>query len=655
MRFLRSVVAAALVLAAFGCAVQPGSRQAEGESPALERQEFGNLVVQGVPEIPDSLRAELARYQNTRSARLLGWMGDGVLVSTRFGDTTQLHRLARPMGMRRQVTFFSEPVVGAVAHPRQDGFVYLKDTGGSEFYQLFWRDEESSETTRLSDGRSRYMGVSWSRSGRWLGYSTTAGNGVDWDLHVLGIGAEPQVLQGNAGVGWAIEDWSPDESHVLATRYISVNESHLYEIEVASGQRQRLLGDVQAAIGSAQYGGDGSIYFTSDMNAEFMRLQRLDRSTGEVAALTGDTPWNVETFAVSPGFQRLAYVVNEDGISRLFVMQLPSRAFTALPALPTGLVFGLRFHPDGSRLGFTLSTATTPSDAFSIDFASRELTRWTHSELGDLHGEELAAPSLIHYPTFDGRNIPAFVYLPNASAHGPGPYPVVVNIHGGPEGQARPGFSPSSQLYVSELGAAVIYPNVRGSDGYGKTYLKLDNGRLREDSVRDIGALLDWIARQPNLDASRVAVMGGSYGGYMVLASLVHYGERLRAGVERVGISNFVTFLENTQPYRQDLRRVEYGDERDPAMRAFLQSISPLNRASEITTPLLISQGLNDPRVPASESEQIVQALQEQGIPAWYVLAKNEGHGFRKKANRDYLTAATVLFLKSRLLGETTH
>ena len=227
---------------------------------------------------------------------------------------------------------------------------------------------------------------------------------------------------------------------------------------------------------------------------------------------------------------------------------------------------------------------------------------------------------------------------------------MLVNIHGGPESQARPFFSPSTQHYVNELGMAVVYPNVRGSRGYGKAYLKLDNGRLREDSVRDIGALLDWIAKQPHLDASRVAVTGGSYGGYMVLASLVHYGERLRAGVERVGISNFVTFLENTQPYRQDLRRVEYGDERDPAMRAFLESISPLNHVEKIATPLLISQGLNDPRVPASESEQIVATLRGQDVPVWYVLAKNEGHGFRKKANRDYMSAATALFLRRELL-----
>ena len=367
-----------------------------------------------------------------------------------------------------------------------------------------------------------------------------------------------------------------------------------------------------------------------------------------LTALTAQTPWDVETFAISPNRELLAYVTNEDGISRLFVMRLPDHAFVALPALPRGLVSGLRFHPDGTRLGFTVRSAATPADAYSIDFKSRQLRRWTRSELGGLRAEDLVEPELIRYPSFDGRRIPAFIYRPRR----PGPHPVVVNIHGGPEGQARPSFSPSTQYTVNELGAAVIYPNVRGSRGYGKSYLLLDNGRLRENSVRDIGALLDWIERAPDLDARRVAVTGGSYGGYMVLASLVHYGERLRAGIERVGISNFVTFLENTQPYRQDLRRAEYGDERDPAMREFLHSISPLNRVADIATPLLISQGLNDPRVPASESEQIVAALREQGVPVWYVLAKDEGHGFRKKANRDYLSAATALFLQQRLLAD---
>ncbi len=619
------------------------------EPPQPGTRAIGNLFIDGVPEVPASVIAGLNRYQNTRSAGFLGWTEDGVLISTRFGNTAQLHRVDTALGMRAQTTFFPEPVAGATVNPdpARNGFVYRKDIGGSEFYQLFWHDNATGESTLLSDGKSRYSGVSFSPSGRLLGYSTTERNGVDWDLHIQYPNGRRIVLQEGAGVGWSIDDWSADEGRVLVSRYISVNESRIYEIDVSTGERKRLLPEVTAAFGSVRYGEGNSIYLTSDMNAEFMRLHRLDAETGEVTVLTDDTPWNIEGFAVSRNRERLAYVANEDGIGRLVALDLTSGAFTALPPVPRGILSGLRFHPDNTRLGFTLRHATAPADVFSIDFDTRLLTRWTRSELGGLDPQGLVEAELIRYPTFDGRWIPAFVYRPP----GPGPHPVIVSIHGGPEGQARPYFSPTAQYYVNELGAAVVYPNVRGSRGYGKTWLTLDNGRLREDSVRDIGALLDWIAGTPDLDAGRVAVTGGSYGGYMVLAALVHYGDRLRAGIERVGISNFVTFLENTQPYRQDLRRVEYGDERDPAMRAFLESISPLNRVDEMTTPLLISQGLNDPRVPASESEQIVAALKKQGIPVWYVLAKDEGHGFRKKSNRDYLSAVTVLFLKQHLLG----
>ena len=661
----RSLCLFLLLLA--GCAVQPPGRH-EHSPAAVVR---ANLVVDGVPDIPNSVIAGLDRYRNTRSASLLGWIDDGVLVATRFGNTTQLHRVETPLGMRRQITFFAEPVAGATISPdpRRDGFVYRKDIGGSEFYQLFWYDNARGESTLLSDGKSRYLGVSFSPSGRWLGYSTTERNGVDWDLHLQDADGRRVVLQQGEGVGWSIEDWSADEARVLVSRYISVNESRLYEIEVATGKRTRLLSDVTAAFGSARYGERGNVYFTSDMAparpgpeqpnarvdsqavpaAQFMRLHRLDADTGAVTVLTAGTPWDIEAFAVSHDRERLAYVVNQDGVGRLFVRSTGTGAFVALPALPEGIVSRLRFHPDDSRLGFTIRYASAPADVFSIDLGTRLLARWTRSELGGLVADHLVEPSLVRYPTFDGRMIPAFVYRPPGR---PGPHPVIVSIHGGPESQARPFFSATVQYYVNELGAAVIYPNVRGSAGYGKTWLKLDNGRRREDSVRDIGALLDWIAATPDLDAQRVAVTGGSYGGYMVLASLVHYGDRLRAGIERVGISNFVTFLENTQPYRQDLRRVEYGDERDPEMRAFLASISPLNRVAEITTPLLISQGLNDPRVPASESEQIVAALKTRDVPVWYVLAKDEGHGFRKKSNRDYLNAVTALFLKRHLLAE---
>ena len=631
-----------LLLLGAGCA-QVDPRDPDGPSPPGVP---ASIVVDGVPAVSADVFAQLRRYQNTRAARLLDWMDGGVLVATRFGDTTQLHHVAEPLGMREQLTFFDEPVRAAGVNPgARDGFVYLKDSGGSEFYQLFFYDRQRGASSRLSDGKSRYIGVSWSPSGRHVGYSTTEGNGVDWDLHIQDLIRERRVVQQGEGVGWRIEDWSDDETRLLIARYISVNESRLYEFDLDTGSRRRLLGDVTAAFGNVRYGAGDAVYFTTDMGAEFMRLHRLDLATGAVSVLTADVPWDVAAFAVSRDKARLAYVVNENGLSRLYAFETADRRFTALPELPAGIVSGLRFDPHADRLAFTVSSPTTPSDVFSLDFSSRELTRWTVSEIGGLRRDQLAEPTPIAYESFDGRSIPAFVYKPREG----GPHPVIVNIHGGPEGQARPGFSPTTQLYLNELGAAVIYPNVRGSAGYGKSYLKLDNGRRREDSVRDIGALLDWIAEQPDLDAGRVAVMGGSYGGYMVLASLVHYGDRLVAGVERVGISNFVTFLENTQPYRQDLRRAEYGDERDPDMRAFLESISPLNRVAEIDTPLLISQGLNDPRVPASESAQIVAALKDRGVPVWYVLANNEGHGFRRKANRDYLTAVTVEFLRERL------
>jgi dipeptidyl aminopeptidase/acylaminoacyl peptidase len=300
-----------------------------------------------------------------------------------------------------------------------------------------------------------------------------------------------------------------------------------------------------------------------------------------------------------------------------------------------------------------INSPRSPGDVYSIDLGRRPaLTRWTHSEAGGLDTSRFADADLIRYPTFDEvegarRTIPAFVYRPQ----GEGPFPVVVQIHGGPEAQALPTFSAIRQFWIDELGVAVIAPNVRGSAGYGRTFLDLDNGMLREDSVKDIGALLDWIATQPDLDATRVAVYGGSYGGYMVLASMIHFAERLRAGVDVVGISNFVTFLENTQDYRRDARRVEYGDERDPEMRAFLERISPTARAAEIRAPLLIAQGQNDPRVPASESEQMVATIREHGGTVWYFLALDEGHGFARKRNRDQFEAATALFLEKHLLG----
>ena len=280
--------------------------------------------------------------------------------------------------------------------------------------------------------------------------------------------------------------------------------------------------------------------------------------------------------------------------------------------------------------------------------ARTPLERWTRSEAGPVDTNTFVAPELVHYPTWDrvARRPAHAIRLSLLAEERRARIPVLINIHGGPESQYRPGYEPFFQFLVNELGYAVIAPNVRGSSGYGKSFLKLDNGVLREDSVKDIGALLVWIGVQPMLDRERVVVMGGSYGGYMTLASLVSYSDRLRGGVDVVGISNFNTFLNNTSAYRRDLRREEYGDERDPKMRAFFSRISPFNNSTSIRRPLLVVQGLNDPRVPASESEQMVARVRANGGEAWYLAAKDEGHGFRKKSNRDFYLETTAMFLE---------
>ena len=319
-------------------------------------------------------------------------------------------------------------------------------------------------------------------------------------------------------------------------------------------------------------------------------------------------------------------------------------------ALPGGTVSGLEFRPNSQELGFSLSSAESSADAYSVVPGSDPL-RWTTSEMGGLALADITEPALIEYASFDGKKIPAYVYRPSRTRF-PGPRPVLINIHGGPESQFRPSFLGRLNYLVSELGIVLVFPNVRGSSGYGKTYLKLDNGMKREDAVKDIGALFDWIAAQADLDKSRVGVIGGSYGGFMSLAVQTTYNDRIKAGIDIVGISNFVTFLKNTQGYRRDLRRAEYGDEREPAMRSFLERVSPLARAHMIHTPILVVQGQNDPRVPVTEAEQMVAAVKKNGVPLWYVVGTNEGHGFAKKVNQDYLQAVEVMFLRKYLLGE---
>jgi dipeptidyl aminopeptidase/acylaminoacyl peptidase len=618
-----------------------------------------SIVAEGVPEIPKDLVRALNRYQNTRTAAFLGWNADRrtALIATRFAATNQVHLVAMPGGARTQVTFEPDRVLGARPRPGQDQFAFAEDEGGAENYQIFLDDLRTGAVTRLTDGKSRNVLSGWSNGGGLLGWSGNARNGKDMDLYV----ANPDDPKSSRRLkevsgSWSIADWSPDDRKVAAVEYISANETYVHIIDVATGHAEPITprpspGSPTVAYGSVRWAKDGrALYWTTDLDSEFRRLARYDLATRATTVLTAMIPWDVEDFDLSDDGTTIAAVVNEDGIDRLHIFDAATGQERPAPGLPAGQIGGLEFRKGTLELGFSLSSARSPQDVYSLDLAGGDLIRWTRSETGGLDPETFAEPELIHYPTFDGRKIPAFVYRPGAKFSGP--RPVLIDIHGGPEGQARPGFLGRLNYLIDELGIAIVFPNVRGSSGYGKSYLKLDNGLHREDSVKDIGALLDWIATRPDLDAKRVAVIGGSYGGYMCLAALTHYSDRLKAGIDVVGISNFLTFLKNTQSYRRDLRRAEYGDERDPAMREHLQKISPITSVDRIKVPLLVAQGKNDPRVPASESEQIVAAVRKNGGPVWYVLGKDEGHGFAKRANQDYLQYAEVLFLKQYLLGQ---
>lgn len=647
-----------LILLAFAAGATVRAQDIATAPTTVQRESVGPRTGENIPPIPADLAANLARYQNTRGASFSGWLPDGsLLITTRFGETSQAHRVKTPMGMREQLTFFKEPLSNMATAPGHNGFVYGQDIGGSEFWQLFYYDLDTRQTTLLTDGkRSRNEQPLWSHDGTQLAYSSTVRNGTDTDIFVRDMRSGRSKSVVAEGGTWYPFDFSPDGRRLLVAKYVSINEAYPGVVDLTTGKLELFPVDGgKAGFNAFVFGPDGKqVYFVSDEKSEFRTLRFHDPDAGKFELLSAKIPWDVQAVDVAANGKHLAYLTNEDGIGQLHVIALPSHAPVALPKLPIGFIGNVEFSPNGEQLALTLNSSTSPSDVYvmTVDTKSAPV-RWTASEVGGLDSSQFIAPTLVRYPTFDKvdgkpRTIPAFYYRPP----GDGPFPVVINIHGGPEAQALPAFNPLTQYLLRELEIAVLFPNVRGSAGYGKSYLQLDNGKLREDSVKDIGALLDWIATQPDLDKDRVAVAGGSYGGYMVLASMAHYNDRLRAGISVVGISDFATFLKNTESYRRDLRRAEYGDEREPSMAEFHKAIAPLNNAHKISKPLFVAQGFNDPRVPYTEAEQIVSKVRGNGGDVWYLMFADEGHGFAKKTNKDYYDAASMLFWKEHLLDE---
>ena len=627
-----------------------------------------NLIVEGVPPVPIEVVERVLPYTEIRSAAFESWhpARREILVTTRFGDSNQVHRVRSPGGARTQLTFFREPVSAASFDPRDgESFVFVRDTGGNEFFQLHRFDLATGRSTLLTDGKKRHSLGPWSNAGNRIAFEQVDadGEGAVTTLYTIDP-AQPESVRRLAtlrGGGWGVSDWGPDDSWLVLVEGVSANESHLWRLDLGSREPRRITpeqGEQKVAWGPAELSPDGkTLYTTTDLEGEFAQLAAVDLATGTRRVLTSDIPWDVSSFELSDDGSTLAFVTNESGISRLYLQGVGAASSSGsagsrrpVTGLPAGVLGGLEWHRNGRDLALSSASARSSGDVYVVDTTNLKVERWTESETGGLDASRFDEPELVTWQSFDGREISGFLYRPPARFRGP--RPVIVNIHGGPESQARPGFLGASNYWIEELGIALLYPNVRGSSGFGKTFLQLDNGFLREGSYEDIRTLFDWIAKDGALDARRVMVTGGSYGGHMAFAIATRYSDRIRCSVPVVGISNLRTFLENTSGYRRDLRRVEYGDERDPKMYEFLERTAPLNHAAAIDKPIFIVHGQNDPRVPVSESQQIVGQVRERGVPAWYLVAKDEGHGFRKRGNRDFQLYATVLFVERYLLAE---
>jgi dipeptidyl aminopeptidase/acylaminoacyl peptidase len=617
-----------------------------------------NIVIEGIPSLSTNLITDLKDYTEARGASIVAWhpLKKEMLISTRFGNSNQLHYVKTPEGNRKQITFFDEPISSASFEPiRGDYFLFLKDSGGNEFSQIYRYDLSNNKVSLLTDGkRSQNGGIRWNHKGDKIAYTSTKRNGQDRDIYILNPldPTSDKIITENIGGGWQVIDWAADDSKLLILEGLSVNETRLYILDISTGIKTRLLPlkDERTTCNGIAFNKEGTgIYLITNKDNEFNRLAFYNLATKKLNYITTTIPWNVENVELSHDGSQLAFTTNENGLSKLYLLATATNQYMVVPNLPIGIITDVIFTGDSKSIGITFSAYNSSADVMEYNTTTKQLIKWTDSELGGMDLSNLQAPQLISWRSFDGKTISGNYY--KASSKFSGKRPVIINIHGGPESQSRPGFQGRSNYYLNELGISIIYPNVRGSNGYGKTFLDLDNGMKREESVKDIGALLDWIAQQPDLDKDRIMIMGGSYGGYMTLAVSYLYSDKIRCALDVVGISNFNTFMKNTESYRRDLRRVEYGDEREAKMAAFFETIAPLNHTDKIKKPLFIVQGGNDPRVPYTEAIQMKDKIKQNGGTVWFLMAKDEGHGFRKKNNVDFQFYATIEFIKQFLLN----
>ncbi|MDS0257978.1 S9 family peptidase [Haloarcula sp. S1CR25-12] len=560
----------------------------------------------------------------------------------------QIWTLDEPGAWPEQRTFYDEPVGFVSYSPTRAELAFGMDEGGNERTQLYRLDDEDGTVAALTgmpDAKHRWGG--WGPDGDRFAFASNRRDEAVFDVYVQSredAGDDAELVY--EGDGWfSVDGFSPDGDRLALSETHSSFDQDVYVLDVESGERTHLTPhDGSVRYASVSWGPDGeALYLVTDAESDTLELARLSLS-GDLDVVRGGGEWNIDGVAVDQESGRLAYSRNVEGYNEITVGAFdgPTAVETfPTPELPGGLAGGVAWSPDADRFALSVTGRTVNTNVFVVETATGESERWTRASTAGIPAGTFVEPEVVRFESFDGREIPALFSLP-PGADGDGETPVIVDIHGGPESQRRPSFAGLTQYFLSR-GYAVLEPNVRGSTGYGKAYTRLDDVEKRMDSVKDLRAGVRWLHDHPAVDPDRVVAMGGSYGGFMVLAALAEYPDLWAAGVDVVGIANFVTFLENTGEWRRELREAEYGSLDDD--RDLLESISPINSAEKITAPLFVLHGANDPRVPVGEAEQIAAEVRSHGVPVETMVFDDEGHGISKRENRIAAYTRVVAFL----------
>lgn len=627
-------------------------------SPAAAQERPAAITTEDVPDIPSSVVRALAPYRPVGGFAFGGWLGGRreLLIMAGGDPSGQVYSVVTPNAPPHRLTSIPGRPMGVECRPGSDEYVLSGDFDGDERVQLALLDPARASLKALTRVGTRNYSPRWSSDGTRLAFAGDLRNGSDLDLLLIDFRSDdrsPRLLRALEGLT-NVEDWSSDSRQIVLTNSNVETGTTLIVVNAETKEHRVLLPTPAApgidGPGTPQWSPDGRrIVLTVHDGGNFRRLASLDVESGKVRMIGRPQPWDVEWFDLADDGRTLAVQSNVDGYSSLDVVNLDDGKSRHFDSLGSGQTSELAFRPGSTEVAMNFEGPSTPRQVVSVILGRGTTVPWTNYDDIRPRYRLPGDPRLVRFPSFDRLEIPAFVYLPTDPRFQSGKRPVLIDVHGGPQAQFRPTFLGRESFWVEELGMALIYPNVRGSTGYGIAFSHLDDGRKRLDSVRDIGALLDWIATQPNLDADRVIIRGGSYGGYMVLASLAEYGDRLRGGIDIAGVSNFVSLLEAGDPRIREIQRQEFGDERDPSMRAFLEDLAPVHRADRIRSPLLVVQGEQDPRVPVAEARQIVDAVRAHDVPVWYVLASNEGHGYSRGENLDYLISVEAAFIVQHL------